>query len=1081
MPGQTYNIKIVLSTNARDTGRDLGDVGDQGRRAAGGIDDASEAAGKSGRQFASLGGLVKEAAANFAGYLSAQAVFAGLQKAAAFAYDTVLNFDQQMTESLAIMGDQAAGTREAMEQTARTVAVDYNAAVSDVAQAYYFLASAGYDAATSQKAVGQVTAFAKAGMFDLETATELAADAQNAMGLKSADSSENLKQLTRITDVLTQANIVANGSVEDFAKALTNKAAASARLAGVSLESTTAVLAAFAAQGLKGLKAGEAFSIVLRDLQEKARTNSDAFKALGITVFDAQGGFAGFPKIVGQIEKALSGMSVQQANATIATLGFTAEGGAYIKTLIGMSQEIANYEEKMKSAGGVTQQIAEKQMQSMIEQLKHLKALAAEAALQGFDKLAEAGAWLAQQFGPALGNIAEAAKDLAKYLLPIGQALALITGGAIVGGLKAIAVTLQLVTQLLRDNQGVVNALATVGLVMLAANLAKAGAAFLSAAADQAAFFAFNAAGKIDAVVDALVNMRNGFAIAREVGATFTQSMRAAVSAMLGTAGAAIAVTAGLAAIGLAIYGVIRWYQDGKESAAKFNEEVKKKHDTSSLQGLRDAIRETQQEVDRLGKQGSTIGERFNLPAMVAAESKMNDLKDTVGDLTTKLHAQDSAYWDLAKAMQAQQEPALRTREGLIQLHDQIDKIATKEKIDPVSPDGAKKLADMAMAATAASPAVQQLRQAFAVAGDAATSAEDAVKAYEQALQALFGVHIAAKEAEISFATALDDVHGKLAAGMNLLDVYNAKNREGASAVLSAADAALQHAVSVYTETGSLDAATAVLGQHREQLIASMTATGMSRIAAEQYINTLNLTPENILTLAKLNKEQADAGLAALNQNLAATTTPRTVSVYADVSRAVASLNTLEQKLGYVSRLANSGDLGRAGAALGATLAGRADGGVYLEQYASGGMRENHVAQIAPPGTWRLWAEPETGGEAYIPLAPAKRKDSVAIMQAVAKMFGYGMYKFAAGGYMGDDRVQGWSESMARAYAVGAGGLGPAASSSSFTMAPGAVQITVGQGSDPLAVQRAVERALAGFAKDMRRELKTRRTGHRFV
>ena len=49
-----------------------------------------------------------------------------------------------------------------------------------------------------------------------------------------------------------------------------------------------------------------------------------------------------------------------------------------------------------------------------------------------------------------------------------------------------------------------------------------------------------------------------------------------------------------------------------------------------------------------------------------------------------------------------------------------------------------------------------------------------------------------------------------------------------------------------------------------------------------------------------------------------------------------------------------------------------ADGGV-LDFYANGGMRERHVAQVAPAGSWRVWAEPETGGEAYIPLAPSKR------------------------------------------------------------------------------------------------------------
>lgn len=80
----------------------------------------------------------------------------------------------------------------------------------------------------------------------------------------------------------------------------------------------------------------------------------------------------------------------------------------------------------------------------------------------------------------------------------------------------------------------------------------------------------------------------------------------------------------------------------------------------------------------------------------------------------------------------------------------------------------------------------------------------------------------------------------------------------------------------------------------------------------------------------------------------------------------------------------------------------QANGGV-MEFYANGGVRENHVAQIAPAGTNRVWAEEETGGEAYIPLAQSKRVRSEAILADVADRFGYALQpqnytKYADGG-----------------------------------------------------------------------------------
>jgi hypothetical protein len=279
-----YLIRVVLQSNAPQYSTQVqGATASTEKFAAAQTKAASAADSHSSKlsgqvkQVATLKGVVTEAASSFLGFVSAQTVMTGLMTGVRFLTDTIVGFDDEMTQSLAIMGDVSDTARASLEATARSVAVDYNMAVKDTAQSYYFLVSAGYDVASSQAALPQVTAFAKAGMLDLEAATELAADAQNAMGLKSNDAGQNLVQLTRITDVLTKANIDANGSVDQFAKALTNKAAAASRLAGISLEETVGVLEAFASQGLKGKRAGEAYAIVLRDLQAKARVNADAF------------------------------------------------------------------------------------------------------------------------------------------------------------------------------------------------------------------------------------------------------------------------------------------------------------------------------------------------------------------------------------------------------------------------------------------------------------------------------------------------------------------------------------------------------------------------------------------------------------------------------------------------------------------------------------------------------------------------------------------------------------------------------------------------------------------------------------
>lgn len=90
------------------------------------------------------------------------------------------------------------------------------------------------------------------------------------------------------------------------------------------------------------------------------------------------------------------------------------------------------------------------------------------------------------------------------------------------------------------------------------------------------------------------------------------------------------------------------------------------------------------------------------------------------------------------------------------------------------------------------------------------------------------------------------------------------------------------------------------------------------------------------------------------------------------------------------------------GAARGeANAAYRADGAV-VDYYAAGGVRENHVAQIAPAGAWRVWAEPETEGEAYIPFAASKRDRSLAIWEETGRR----LNAFADGGLWDASRYQ---------------------------------------------------------------------------
>lgn len=300
------------------------------------------------------------------------AVAAALGGIAYVGVKSFADFDAAMTKSLAIMGDIDDGMRNRLATAAREMAKETKFSAVEAAEALYFLSSSGLDAEQVIRALGPAAAFAQAGMFDLDTATQLLTSSQQALGLKSADAAKNMENMIRVSDVLVQADNEANASVREFAEAL-SVAGGRLRITNKEVEEGVAVLMAFSSQGLRGAEAGQALEMVLRDLQGAQRRSADAWKDLGISVYDAAGKMRPTADIIGDLEKALSGMSDQQKNATLAALGFQERSLKYILALLGMSDAIRDYEAALKSAGGITEEVAAKQLMTFNERLGLLK------------------------------------------------------------------------------------------------------------------------------------------------------------------------------------------------------------------------------------------------------------------------------------------------------------------------------------------------------------------------------------------------------------------------------------------------------------------------------------------------------------------------------------------------------------------------------------------------------------------------------------------------------------------------------------------------------------------------------------
>ena len=345
------------------------------------VDGLGGSAGKSGKMLQTFAK---------AGAVAGVAIGTVLAKALTSGTRNFMDFQDAMTQSVAIM-KTTEEQNQRMADSARQVAITTRISARDSAEAFFFLASAGLDAEQSISALPQVAKFAQAGMFDMATATDLATDAQSALGLTVSDAEQNLENLTRVTDVLVKANTLANASVQQFSEALTNKAGSALKVANKGIEEGVAVLSAFADRGVKGAEAGEKLNQLLRDIPRATAKNSEEFKKLNLEMFDSQGNLLNVADLIDNLDTVLAPMSDELKATTLDQLGLNRGVADAVKILSGASSEIRTYQKALEDSGGMTEQVADNQMNSLSAEMDILK-----------DKFIDASMAMIEDYEPAM-------------------------------------------------------------------------------------------------------------------------------------------------------------------------------------------------------------------------------------------------------------------------------------------------------------------------------------------------------------------------------------------------------------------------------------------------------------------------------------------------------------------------------------------------------------------------------------------------------------------------------------------------------------------------------------------------------
>jgi len=886
-----------------------------------------------------------------AGAAVGTAMVAGFAVAAASA----AKFDKALSNVRAVTG-ASAGEMAKLRAAALEAGKTTSYTATEAANAEAELARAGVKVADiTGGALKGALALAASGQVDLTEAAVVSAQAMNTFGLAGKD-------VTHVADLLAAGANKSAADVHGLGMSL-RMGGLLAHQTGLSIEDTVGTLAAFADHALIGSDAGTSLKVMLQRLVPQSKEASQMMAQIGFSAYDSTGKFVGLTELAARMKTSFSKLTPEARNAAMATIfGADAVRSATIMYELG-AEGINRYVNSVNDQGAAGR-MASVQTDNLIGDLERLRGAIEVALIEGGSAANGSLRTMTQWITKLVNAYSSMPPELQ-------HAITLFTG---FGGAAAL-VAAGILLLIPRIHQ------TTTALAAMGVTAARVRAVMLGL-------------GRLSIVVAGLTALTWGV---QKLSDTFKEAPPN-VTKMANS--------------------LLHLAQTGK-SAGELTKTFGK-----DLDGFGEAVARIAHPgvLDRVGDSLYTITH------LGADDMKLEEARD-------KIKSVDEALKGLVEG--GAPDVAAKAFERMaVEAEAQGTSV---EKLRTLLPGYAESLtaADTQTQLSAESQA--KLAKEAGLTADELQDQRTEAEKLSDALNTLNGVSISAAEREISFRQSLADLTEVVKENGHSLDITSDKGRKVKSAFLDAAKGAMEHAEAIAEQKNSQEAGQAVLEKDISLLRKEMKARGFSTDAVNKLTEAYLKLPGSKATKVEAKTKGAIADLEAVRKKVAATN-GKTITMKAPTAEARKQLEALGFKIKNtkgknVTITVPTGTQKRAVDALRAAIAalknksvtltttrhyinitenrkGLSSGkggrganaqanGSILRFFADGGMHENHIAQIARKGTWRVWAEDEAGDEAYIPLAPHKRSRSRRIAAETVKRLGGQVAWFADGGIPG--------------------------------------------------------------------------------
>lgn len=824
-------------------------------------------------------------------------------------------------------------------------------------------------------------ALAAAGQMDVAAAAEAASSAMTQFKLSGRD-------VPRIADLLAAGAGKAQGDVSDLTQALAQSGLVASQF-GLGIDETVGSLAAFASAGLLGSDAGTSFRNMLLRLANPAGEAATEMERLGIAAYDSQGNFVGISSLAEQLQTKLRGVDQATRDAALATIfgndAIRAANVLYEQGAAGIDGWIEAVDDQ-----GYAAEVASERLNSLNGDIQKLWGVLGEVGIAA----GEGNTGPLREFVQTLTDLLRVATENPEMLQVVALGV-----GAIGVAVAGLGLTMKVVTAVseFRTALGKLDdasrkttesvdgaskatgrwssAMKTLGSVAIAGGVLL----FLGQLRNSLRATAKEFDGVRGAMeAGGLGNLDEVFT--RADGSGIWESARGSVDDFR-------------SAMEVLYDGTPKWTARYREVSKQFEtmDQVLASMDPGQAQETFSLV---SQEMTAAGRSAEEIIARF--PAY--AETVRSVLRDASNEWITYSTAPE----DVARIMAGDLPDGLvLTEQGIMSVADAAAIGATNLDGMVVGLDGvayeseeaaaaaealAEKLAGYADADSsfidvtgAWDSVIAKNREVAESAADASKDTGDSWKDFYDGHSVSIDDYLAELQKQVDAQSAWEanmvTLAGQVSQGtLDHLAELGPKGAPLVQALVDGTDAQLQEYDTLFSNAGA--DATGAFAEELEKAprvwAALMGTAGEAAVtSAQAELAAGKTTLQGIISRYNLSfAVDADTNPAdrAVNAFIART---RGRSVSVDVYTRTMHANGLHAE--------------------------EANGGV-LEFYRNGGVRkENHVAQIAPAGAWRVWAEDETEGEGYIPLAKSKRPRSTAILREIADRFGYALVARANG------------------------------------------------------------------------------------